>query len=103
MVYNGDGTSRTNVFTGMHQAPSAGRGDHHAGGRTFVAGRFHDLHWVGVILVSTHSHVNAVLYNGSFFIDAAVKVGFWTRADDFGDFKVGVLQSSFVGSTDNFF
>ena len=95
--------ARVHFLTTVHHAATAGWRDIDAVNGTFVAGAVDDLDDVGVALVATHSHLDAVLQDGTFLIDAASRFGFRTGAKQLGHFHVSFLQSAFVGASDDSF
>ena len=103
VVHDGDGVFGAHFLaTVYHTATASGR-DIDAVNRTFVAGAVDNLDDVGVALVAAHRHLDAVLQNGAFLVDAAARFGFRAGAEQLGHFHVGVLQSAFVSATDDFF
>ena len=103
MVHDGDGVLGAHFLTTVHHAATASWRDIDAVNRTFVAGAVDDLDDVGIALVATHGHLDTVLQDGTFFIDAAACFGFRAGAEQLGHFHVGILQSALVGASDDFF
>ena len=103
MVHDGDGVLGAHFLATVHRAATTSGRDIDAVNGTFVAGAVDDLYDVGIALVATHRHLDAVLQDGAFLVDAAARFGFRTGAEQLGHFHISVLQSALVGASDDFF
>ena len=102
-VHDGDGFFGAHFLAAVYHAATTSRCDIYAVNGTFVAGAVDDLYDVGIALVATHRHLDTVLQDGAFLVDAAARFGFRTGTEQLGHFHVGFLQSALVGASDDFF
>ena len=103
VVNNIDGIFGTCVLASMEHTAAAGRGNIDTIGWAFVTSGIHYLYGVFVVLVATHSHLDSVLHDGTFLVDAATYRGLGAWSDNLGYLKVSVLKTSFIGSAYHFF
>ena len=76
VVHDGNSVFGAHFLATVYHTATAGGRDIDAVNRTFVAGTVDDLDDVGVALVAAHRHLDAVLQNGAFLVDAAARFGF---------------------------
>ena len=101
VVHNGDGVFRANLLAAVYHASATGRSHIDSVDGALVAGAIDDLNHVGVFLVAAHRHLDPVLQNGAFLVDAAAGLRFRAGTEKLGDFHVSVLQATLVGTADN--
>ena len=101
VVHDGDGVFRANLLAAVHHTSATGGGHIDSVDGALVAGAVDDLDHVGVLFVATHRHLDPVLQNGAFLVDAAAGLRFRAGTEKLGDFHVSVLQATLVGTADN--
>ena len=101
VINDGDGSLGAYLLARVHHTAAASLGDQHTGGGTLVAGCLHHLHRVGIRLVATHGHVDALLHDSALLVDATVKLRLGTRTDDLGYVEVGIVETALVSTADN--